>query len=424
MIPRSPWDIHEGGKYYVIRNYSSIFAFVVGKHFKPETSGFCVACGHTDSPCLRIRPNHHVVNNSFLQVTVDTYGGGLWHTWFDRGLGVAGKVIIKRENVSSNVLLEEKLVRIARPIAILPNLAIHLQTAEERASVHLNKEIHLQPIIGTKYNSSNEGDGISTFSPDLLNLLSDELNCKPSEIVDLDLSFMDATESRLCGVYEEFIESPRLDNLVSTWCALYGLAEISDQLMEGNTISVAVAFDHEEIGSVSFTGANSDFFESALDRILASFESDVSFSEIISRSFLLSMDMAHSLHPNYSEKHQKEHAPLLHKGVTVKINPNQRYISHGAVNALLTQIAEKSNVPLQHFLVRNETPCGGTVGPLMASRTGIRGVDIGITQLAMHSCREMCGADDIKHLLTLVKGFYQHFREMDSRCVYLSNGVV
>ncbi|CEL97258.1 unnamed protein product [Vitrella brassicaformis CCMP3155] len=439
---RSGWDVAPGGNYFVIRNHSAIAAFHIGSEFVTGHGGIDIIAGHTDSPCLRLRPNTTVEKEGYLQIGVECYGGGLWHTWFDRGLGLAGKVMVRRKAPqSTQERLEIHFVRIDRSVCILPNLAIHLRTAEERDAFKVHRENHLMPILCSKVreqlvepppdkndkkNNDKTGKNGRHHAP-LLSLLAGELGCQPEEIVDLDLCLMDATPSRLCGVYDEFLESPRLDNLVSSWAAIKALMDLCEGCHSHadpachQDIWVAVAFDHEEIGSTTWAGADSAAMETWIVRILRGLKMEDRLAEVIARSFLMSADMAHGVHPNYADKHQPQHKPLLQKGVVLKENINQRYTTHALTSAIFREICRCGNVPMQDFVVKNDSPCGSTVGPMLSAKLGIRAIDVGIPQWAMHSCRETCGADDITHYLNLFKAFFGYFRAIDNGIVAVNS---
>ncbi|KAL8431789.1 hypothetical protein Efla_005011 [Eimeria flavescens] len=423
---RASWKVQRGGKYYVTRNKSCIAAFVVGKQFHTNSLGaFCITATHSDSPCLRLRPRAFSEKEGYHMGGVECYGGGLWHTWLDRGLGLAGKAVLRRGN---KVL--ERLIRISRPIFYVPNLAIHLQTAEEIGALKLNKEKHLQPVINSviaeQLNAGAEQTENSDkrLPPALERLVRTTLGMPDAVLLDWDFCLLDSTPSRLCGVHEEFIESPRLDNLASTFAAFEALMAASTQegnsgsLAGDNDILMAVAFDHEEIGSQSFTGANSSLLETWMRRCLQAVGCEDQIYEILANSFLVSADMAHAVHPNYPEKYQAEHKPSMHKagflaGVVIKENANQSYASSAETMALVRSVASEAEIPIQDFVVRNDSRCGGTVGAMLSAHLGIRTVDIGIPQWAMHSCREICGVTDLMHLRRLLEAIYCNFRKWE-----------
>mmetsp|Transcript_129316 Transcript_129316/g.295040 ORF Transcript_129316/g.295040 Transcript_129316/m.295040 type:complete len:481 (-) Transcript_129316:83-1525(-) len=401
--------VKPGGKYFVIRGSSMIFAFSIPEKVVVDT-GMVFVAGHTDSPCLRIRPNNDQASEGYKQVGVECYGGGLWHTWLDRGLGFAGKVVVE----GAGGALEEKLIRVDKPICLIPNLAIHLATADERAAFKISKEDNLQPVIATEAKVQLLGGDASVpgrkISGALAGILTKELGVEADKIVDLDLCLMDATPSRTWGVHDEFIESGRLDNLCSTWCAFEAIADSG----ASPSICCAIGFDHEEVGSQSWVGADSNAVETWVARITQALNMDKSRS--LQNSILVSADMAHGVHPNYAGKHQRQHRPMMHEGVVIKENANQRYMSNAASMAITREVAKKQSppVPIQDFVVKNDSPCGSTIGPMLCSNLGVRTVDVGVAQWAMHSVRESMGTDDLQHYLQLFKAFFTHFADVDS----------
>lgn len=402
-------------------------AFVVGGKFKGDgqSSGLSMVGAHTDSPCLRLRPNSKLSGAGMLQVGIQTYGGGLWHTWFDRPLGFAGKVVV-RDSASGQ--LREHLVRVADPIMLVPNLAIHLQTADERKAFNVNTESHLQPVLCSVMEDASQAEGEETkeeASPSarhhkaLLQLLASKIGCKASEVVDADLCLMDAQPSNIVGLHSEFVSSPRIDNCLSTWAAIQGICEFAssaEKVAAAEDVCLAVSFDHEECGSQSFTGAEGDTFPTWLDRLLTALEVPTALKpQVYAKSYLVSADCAHAVHPNYAAKHQSEHRPELHKGIVIKTNANQRYATNSLTAALLREVCSRENVPLQDFVVRNDSPCGTTIGPIISAKTGVRSIDIGAGQWSMHSIRETCSVKDAGYLLELCKAFFTHFRDVDSK---------
>jgi len=410
------WCLELGGKYVVTRNGSDIFAFIVGNKFDPksEKGGFVCVGAHTDSPCLRLRPKSKVAPvGSYLQIGVHVYGGGLWHTWFDRELGLAGKVMCREGNG-----IVEKLIRVAKPVCVIPNLAIHLQSAEERKAFQVNPENHLMPVLLTDAkNNKTEGK----HPNQLLDLIAKELNVKSEDIIDMDICLFDTQPGQLSGINDDFVSTARIDNLASTWACVEGLADFDPS--ESHDVSVAVAFDHEEVGSVSYVGANSNAMETWLKWIHESLNTTLGktdagendYNRMIQRSFLFSADGVHGLHPNYAGKHQAEHRPDLNGGVVIKTNPNQRYATNCTGSSVVREIGTRSNVQVQDICVKNDSPCGSTIGPALSSVLGVRTVDLGIPQLAMHSCREICGAHDLEELRKLCVGLWTHFRDIDEK---------
>jgi aspartyl aminopeptidase len=433
------WKIAPGGKYFLTRNMSSIVAFAVGESYEAG-DGFHIIGAHTDSPCPKLKPISAVSKSGFLQVGVQTYGGGLWHTWFDRDLSVAGKVVLRRSAGGGG--LSQELVRIDRPILRIPTLAIHLDRGVNTEGFKLNTETHFAPILATAIKGELEvevtkdvvgtqpGHRISpavAHHPLLLAVLADQLNCDAHEIVDFDLEVCDVQPSVIGGAAREFIYSGRLDNLASSFCALKALLEAGGDgsLAKGNNIRMIALFDNEEIGSESTTGAGGSLLADVLKRtvnVLCSKSDEEGLSErSLRRSFLVSADMAHALHPNYADKHEGNHAPKLHSGLVVKHNANQRYATNAVTATLFRECAAKSGIPTQDFVVRNDMGCGSTIGPILSSKLGIRTVDVGVPQLSMHSVREMCGTEDIEICYKHFRAFFENFASIDAKMADLDS---
>jgi aspartyl aminopeptidase len=426
---REAWTVEPGGKYFFTRNYSTIVAFAVGNNYKPG-NGFLIIGAHTDSPCPKLKPVSRVTKHGFMEVGVSTYGGGLWHTWFDRDLTIAGRVVLKRRTGEKSVYSHE-LVRLKDPIMRIPTLAIHLDRGVNDG-FKINTQTQFAPVLASLVKAeanrpavtNGEGNSPSDVKehvvdhhPLLLQLLADELSCKPEEIIDFDLQACDTQPSLIGGALKEFVFSGRLDNLCSSFCCLKALIDSSADLSDEVGIRMIALFDHEEIGSQSAQGAGSPVLIDALRRITSiSRGSDEGLLErAIQKSFLVSADMAHCLHPNYPDKHEENHQPKMHKGLVIKDNANQRYATNAITSFIFREIAKLRNLPTQNFVVRNDMACGSTIGPILASGIGIRTVDVGAPQLSMHSIREMCGVDDVGYSYNHFKAFFEDFSALDAQ---------
>jgi aspartyl aminopeptidase len=416
---------------------------------------------HTDSPCLRIKPVSKKTNVGFMQVGVETYGGGIWHSWFDRDLGVAGRVLVK-EGEGNFV---QKLVRVDKPILRIPTLAIHLN---REPSFNPNKETELFPIAGLvaaelartggtgkeepagQGNADAEGgdyqplkDVSERHHPYIVELVAEQAGVAAADVVDFELVLYDTQKSCLGGLNDEFIFSGRLDNLNMTFCSVMGLinsVSAPESLDSESAIRLIACFDHEEIGSTSAQGADSNLLPAVIRRLsvlppgrVASSSSDESydrmadesiasgaatstaFEQTLSTSFLVSADMAHSVHPNYAGKYEGSHQPEMNKGTVIKVNANQRYATNSPGIVLLQEAARRAGAPLQLFVVRNDSPCGSTIGPMLSAKMGVRTLDLGNPQLSMHSIRETGGSHDVEHAIKLFDGFFRTYGELESK---------
>lgn len=404
-------ELEEGGSWkgcagqrrgFVRRNGSCLVAWAAGGKFEAGNSTSIIAA-HTDSPCLKVKPVSELSGSGYLQLGVQTYGGGLWRTWFDRDLTLAGRVLHK--NAEGGIA--QLLVNLKRPILSIPNLAIHLET--DRSKFEFKKEEHLRPILATLHGCAEkeataEAGGGGDCSP-LLRLLSAETGLKAESILSYDLHLVDVQPAGITGLREEFVSGGRLDNLVGTYTAVTGLIDSLDTLESDSSLRMVVAFDNEEVGSVSAQGAASALLKWILRRL---HEEPLAMELAMPRSFLISADQAHAIHPNYAAKHDQAHRITMGKGVVVKVNANQRYATSALTHALLKLVAEKAEIPLQDFVVTNDSPCGSTVGPMLSASLGIPTIDVGTTQLAMHSIREKADILSIAQARRLYAHFFRH----------------
>jgi len=413
---RVHWDLKRNSKYFLTRNKSSILSFAIGGKYVPGNP-FVIIGTHCDSPALKVRPISKREKEGILQIGVSLYGGGLWNTWFDRDLSLAGRCIVEE-----NGKYKQRLVKIEKPLLRIPSLAIHLESS--RDNITFNKENHLIPIFAQKALNGDkpEEDSKVRHHPEMMKVLADELKTDVKNIKDFDLVLYDTNKSTLGGLNDEFIFSGRLDNQLMTYTGLHGFVEANKDitsLTESSDCRVFVSFDHEEIGSTSDRGADSVYLDTILQRIMkmeiSQTISPTAYQEAIRKSFLCSADVAHAVHPNYSEKHEAYHKPKLNEGMVIKTNFNQRYATTDLTSLLFQTIAQKNNLPCQEFVVRNDSPCGSTIGPLLSSKLGIRTIDVGLSQLSMHSIRETAGSKDVEIAISLFNHYLKEFSELDEK---------
>lgn len=417
----SAWALEPGRKYFFTRNQSTLVAFAAGDLVSVEPDEpvrFVLLGAHTDSCCLKVNPVPTDKAEKYDRACVSTYGGGQWHTWFDRDLCLAGRVVLER---TSGVFTSE-LVHVKRPIARVPTLAIHLQNAEQREAFKVNKEDHLKPVLQTELERhlDSAADGAEDVSP-LRQLVADELRCEPSAIRGYELNFTDTQPSTAGGIRKEFIFAPRLDNLMMSYLSLKSLALASSDLSESSDVWAIALFDHEEVGSASSHGAGSPIMSELFTRVLSGLKEGADGCNMnkqvvpasIRKSVLVSADMAHAVHPNYSSVHQPQHKPRMGEGLVIKTNANQRYATTSTTAWALEEIARRHAIPVQQFVVKNDMGCGSTIGPIIAENTGLRTVDVGVAQLSMHSIREQCAFDDVFYSQELFRHFFREFASLD-----------
>jgi len=389
------WSINNGqmeGRYYVIRNDSSIIAFQLNQPL--ADNGMRMVGAHTDSPCLKVKPNPEIINNNYLQLGVEVYGGALLNPWFDRDLSLAGRVSYLDESGA----IGNQLINLEKPVATIPSLAIHLdKEANENRSI--NKQLHLPPILMKMPEVDAEGSGKADLKDILLKIINADIETGEAvRVLDYELSFYDVQPPAVIGLHDDFIASARLDNLLSCYTGL--MAMINDDRKQ-NTLLVCT--DHEEVGSMSAAGAQGSFLKSVLERLS---ESDENTSRMIANSVMISADNAHGVHPNYADKHDENHGPILNDGPVLKVNANQRYASNSQTGALFKHLCELADVPVQPFVVRSDMACGSTIGPITASEIGVKTVDVGVPTFAMHSIRELAGRWDAYYLYRVLMQFF------------------
>lgn len=383
---RETWQLKPQGRYYVTRNDSSIIAIKRGQH-DPVQHGIRMVGAHTDSPCLKVKPQPELARHGYWQLGVEIYGGVLLSPWFDRDLSLAGRVTFKH-----NGQLQSRLINFQQAIASIPSLAIHLNR-EANSGWAINAQTELPPIV-----AQLPGETKKDFRALLAEQLQREHAISAADILDYELCFYDSQPAALVGLNQDFIASARLDNLLSCYAGLQGLLNSNDQHTQ-----VLVCTDHEEVGSNSACGADGPFLEQVLRRML---NTEEDFVRCIQHSLLISADNAHGIHPNYADKHDANHGPLLNHGPVIKVNANQRYATSSETSSFFKLLCQQAEIPVQSFVTRSDLGCGSTIGPITASQLGVQTIDIGVPTFAMHSIRELAGSKDLSYLVRALQAFY------------------
>lgn len=382
-----PWKLEKFGKYYTTINDSAIVAFTLGE----KNGAYKLVGAHTDSPSFRIKERPQLMREGFVQLNVEPYGGLITSTWFDRPLSVAGRVFLEG---SDPYRPEMRLIDLQRDLLIIENIAIHLDAgAPEGKKTNIQKE--MMPILALGENKGKDY---------LKDLISSRLHVEPERILAWDLYLYDRSKGCLLGANEEFISAGKLDNLAMVHC---GIKAISDG-EEGEDVRVFVGFDNEEVGSRTMQGAGSVMLSDLLDRIGEALGRSSEEQRIArANSLLISADMAHSVHPNYTEKSDPVNKPLINKGPVIKSSGSKSYTSDGYSMAVLSGIAREAGVATQVFTNRSDARGGSTIGPISEAGLGIKGVDVGNPILGMHSIRELGGVQDHYAMYKLFKKFYE-----------------
>jgi len=383
------WGQLSAGKYYITRNESSLIAFSLGENPLAET-GFKMVGAHTDSPCLKVKPLPERIKHNLLQLGVEVYGGALLNPWFDRDLSMAGRV----SYIDSQHELKHTLVNFDKAVAIIPSLAIHLDR-EANKDRTVNPQNHLPPIVM----QLGDDDSIDFRKLVLQQIQKQSPELDIAKVLDYEISLYDTQAAAITGLDEDFISSARLDNLLSCYVGLTAL--LNGDSAQSNLL---VCSDHEEVGSVSTSGAQGSFLESVLLRLSPDIEQH---HRMLQRSMMISADNAHAVHPNYSDKHDADHGPKINHGPVIKTNANQRYATNSDTSAYFRQLCELVEVPVQDFVVRTDMGCGSTIGPITASTLGVKTLDIGVPTFAMHSIRELAGSQDAFMLNKVLTQFYK-----------------
>ena len=382
----APWTIEPYGKYFVTRGDSSLIAFSLGAESVTE-AGLQMIGSHTDSPCLKLKPNAAFMANGYWQLGVEVYGGALLNPWFDRDLSLAGKVPLRTKTDE----LIHRLINFEQAIAIIPSLAIHLDR-EANKQRSINNQTYLPAIICID-------DGAFNLEQEIVHRAMVQYpDIGEVEVVAFELSLYPTDNASVVGLRGEFIASARLDNLLSCFVSLRALLD-----SKGSKNCLIVCNDHEEVGSGSAVGARGTFLRSVIERLSGSNEG---YALAIAHSILISTDNAHGVHPNFADSHDKQHGPLLNAGPAVKMNSNQAYASTSETAGIFKQACQAAGVPVQSFVSRADMACGSTIGPLTATALGVKTVDVGVPTFAMHSIRELAGSKDAYSLYRALRWFF------------------
>lgn len=374
------WDLVPGGRYYVTRNLSSIIAFRL-----PESGPdhFQIVASHSDSPCFKLKPTAGRTANGYATLNVEKYGGMIMSSWFDRPLTIAGRVILRTESG-----FETRLVCIDRDLAVIPNMPIHFNR-EVNDGVKLNPQVDMLPLYGGA-------------DADYMALIARELDVGQESIVGCDLFLVNRDAPRVWGADGEFILSPRLDDLECAYASACALLAARPSAH----VDMACVFDNEEVGSVTKQGAGSTFLAETVRRVAAVFPGRP-LEAMLARSFMVSADNAHALHPNHPDKYDAENRVTMNGGVVVKFNANQKYTSDGVSQAVFECICRQADVPVQRFANRSDISGGSTLGNIANGHVSMNSVDIGLAQLGMHSANESAGMKDAGYMIGALRAFFE-----------------
>ena len=388
------WNLKEGKNYFVIKDYSSIIAFKIPK--KIDTYHFQISAAHSDSPCFKLKNEDDIISCGYNKINCESYGGLILSSWLDKPLSIAGRVIVNNGNS-----IETKLVDIDKDLLIIPNTCIHFNGSLNNGYIY-NKNIDMVPIIslGSEKNSIKK-------------LLSKELNIKENEINSYDLYLYNRQLGVIGGENSEFIFSSKIDNLESSFLTMKGLINSK----QNTSINVCAVFFNEETGSLTSNGADSTFLIDTLRRINYAFKKEEDLLPALAKSFILSVDNAHAIHPNHPELSDANSPVYLNKGIVIKNNSNMSYTTNAFTYSVVSKMCEKFSIPYQTFYNRNDIRGGSTLGAISSSHVSIYSCDIGLAQLAMHSSYEVAGADDVNIMFNFMKNYFSSNIEIKDKKV-------
>jgi len=429
LSERDAWKIEPSGKYFVERNGSALMAFSVGGQYKAG-NGAAILAGHVDALTAKLKPVSQVPNKAgYIQLGVAPYAGAPNNTWWDRDLGIGGRVLVKENNK-----IVSKLVKLDWPIARIPTLAPHFGAA---AQGPFNPETQMVPIIGLEDSEKSEetvepfskpsliGGAATTFAstqpPRLVRAIANELGLKANDygnIINWELELFDVQPATVGGLDKEFIFAGRVDDKLCSWAAIQALVDAqATDTVDSSIIKAVGLFDNEEIGSLLRQGARGNFLPSTIERAVTSLNNDVSSTSVIGQtyanSFLVSSDVIHAVNPNFLNAYLENHSPRLNVGIVVSADSNGHMTTDSVSTAIMQRCADKVGAKLQVFQIRNDSRSGGTVGPMLSSATGIRAIDCGIPQLSMHSVRATTGNLDPGLGVMAFLGFLNGFESVD-----------
>lgn len=390
----SEWKLVTGGRYFVMRNGSAVIAFQIPK--EKAWAGFQIAASHLDSPTFRIKSNAEiVVENRYVTLNVEKYGGMLLAPWLDRPLSAAGRVLVRTESG-----IETRLVNIDRDLMIIPNVAIHMNR-EINNGYKWDMKQDLRPLLAGAINL--EGEGAEDIGTIFRRLVAEEAGVSPEDVLDTDLYLYNREKASVIGLNGEFISSGRLDDLQCAFGTLKGFLAARPE----KSIAVYCAFDNEEVGSMTKQGADSSFLRCTLERISTALgRSRGEFMASLASSFMISADNAHAVHPNHPELEDPSHRPVPNGGIVIKYSANQKYTTDAVSGAVMKEICRKAGVPVQIFYNRSDLPGGSTLGNISTTQLSLNTVDIGLAQLAMHSAYETAGVKDTEYLARASEVFF------------------
>ncbi len=398
---KDTWQIEQGKKYYVTRNLSSVIAFKIPQN---DFKSFNIVASHSDSPTFKIKENAEIeVNNKYVKLNTEKYGGMICSTWFDRPLSIAGRILVKENNA-----VKTHLVNIDKDLVIIPNLAIHMNR-EVNDGYKYNAQIDMLPLYG---DNSSKGS--------LMKTIAKEAEVEEESILDTDLFLYNRMNGTKIGSNEEYISSPRLDDLE---CAFTSLSAFLSE-NTSNSASVYCVFDNEEVGSGTKQGADSTFLYDVLRRINISLgKTEEDYYRLISSSFMVSADNAHALHPNYTDKSDLTNKVYMNDGIVIKYNANQKYTTDAVSASIFKTICDSVDVPYQTFTNRSDILGGSTLGNISNAHVSLNTIDIGLAQLAMHSTYETAGAKDVTYMIDAIKAFYNTSIEQVEDGQYIVNNM-